>query len=73
MLKEANCFGEPILSLKDRLTAFSNSQNIRMLQTRVNNDIYNKYCLVHNNMNMNLKMSLRLLSCFFTCHIDIVM
>ena len=40
--------GGQILSLKDRLTAVSNSQNIRMLQTRVNNDIYNKYCLIHN-------------------------
>ena len=25
-----------------------NSQNIRMLRTHVNNDIYNKYCLIHN-------------------------
>ena len=30
---------------KDRKTAISNSQNIRMLQTHVNNDIYNKSCL----------------------------
>ena len=34
---------------KDRKTAILNSQNIRMLQTHVNNDIYNKYCLLHNN------------------------
>ena len=24
-----------------------------MLQTHVNNDIYNKYCLIHNNINFN--------------------
>ena len=41
-LKGANSFGEQILSLKDRQTAISDLQNIRMLQTRVNNDIYNK-------------------------------
>ena len=43
--------GEQILSLKDRKTAISNSKNIRMLQTHVNNDIYNKYCLIHNKRN----------------------
>ena len=48
ILKGANLFGEQILSLKDRKTAILNSQNIRMLQTHVNNDIYNKYCLIHN-------------------------
>ena len=26
------------------------SQSIRMLQTHVKNDIYNKYCLTHNNL-----------------------
>ena len=50
ILQGVNSFGEQILSLKDRYTAISNSQNIRMLQTRVNNDIYNKYCLIHNSM-----------------------
>ena len=40
--------GSKILSLKNRKTAILNSQNIRMLQTHVNNDIYNKYCLIHN-------------------------
>ena len=48
MLKEANPFGEQILSLKDKKIAILNSQNIRMLQTHVNNDIYNEYCLIHN-------------------------
>ena len=42
MLKGANSFGEQILS-----NTISKLQNIRMLQTHVNNDIYNKYCLVH--------------------------
>ena len=50
ILKGANSFGEQILSLKDRKTAILNLQNIRMLQTHVNNDIYNKYCLIHNNI-----------------------
>ena len=48
ILMGANSFGEQILSLQDRETAILNSQNIRMLQTHVNNDIYNKYCLIHN-------------------------
>ena len=48
ILKGANSFGEQILSLKDKKTAILNSQNIGMLQTHVNNDIYNKYCLIHN-------------------------
>ena len=43
--------GEQIIFLKDRLTAISNTQNIRILQTRVNNDIYNKNCRIHNNCN----------------------
>ena len=43
--KGANFFGEQILSLKNRKTAILNSENIRMLQTHVNDDIYNKYCL----------------------------
>ena len=44
----ANSYKEQILSLKNRKTAILNSQNIRMLQTHVNNDIYNKYFLIHN-------------------------
>ena len=32
---------------KIKKTATLNSQNIRMLRTHVNNDIYNKYCLIH--------------------------
>ena len=48
ILKGANAFEERILSLKNRKTAVLNSENIRMLQTHVNNDIYNKYCLTHN-------------------------
>ena len=50
ILKGAYSFGEKILSLKNRKTAILNSQNIRMLQTHVNNDIYNTYCLIHNKM-----------------------
>ena len=46
--KGANSYGDQILSLKNRKTATLNSQNIRMLQTHVKNDIYNKYCLIHN-------------------------
>ena len=42
-----NSFGEQIHSPKDRQTAISNLQNIRMLQTCVNNNIYNKYYLIH--------------------------
>ena len=49
ILKGANSFWEQILSLKDRKTAILNAQNIRMLQIHVNNDIYNKYCLIYNN------------------------
>ena len=48
ILKGVNSVGEQIPSLKDKKTAMLNSQNIRMLQTHVNNDIYNKYCLIHN-------------------------
>ena len=44
----ANSYGEQTLSLKNRKTTILNSQSIRMLQTHVNNDIYNKYCLIHN-------------------------
>ena len=50
ILKGANSFGEQILSLKDRKTAILNAQNIRMLQIHVNNDIYNKYFLIYNNL-----------------------
>ena len=46
--KGANSYGDQILSLKNRKTA---TQNIRMLRTHVNNDIYNIYCLIHNNIN----------------------
>ena len=49
--KGANSYGDQILSLKNRKTATLNSQNIRMLGTHVNNDIYNKYCLIHNSRN----------------------
>ena len=31
-------------------TATLNAQNIRMLRTHVNNDIYNIYCLIYNNL-----------------------
>ena len=55
ILKGPNSFGEQILSLKDRKTAILNSQNIRMLQTHVNNDTYNKYCLIHNINKVNDK------------------
>ena len=44
----ANSYGEQTLSLKNRNTTILNSQSIRMLQTHVKNDIYNKYCLIHN-------------------------
>ena len=37
---------------KRKITIF-NSQSIRMLQTHVKNDIYNKYCLIHNNIHVN--------------------
>ena len=50
ILKGANSFGEHILFLKDRKTAILNAQNIRMLQIHVNNDIYNKYCLIYNTL-----------------------
>ena len=46
--KGANSYGNQILSLKNRKTATLNSQNIGMLRTHVNNDIYNIYCLIHN-------------------------
>ena len=42
--------GRKFFPSKNRKTATLNLQNIRMLQTHVNNDIYNKYCLIHNNM-----------------------
>ena len=45
--KGANSYGEQTLSLKNRKTKILNSQSIRMLQTHVNNDIYNKYCLIY--------------------------
>ena len=48
-VREQNSFGEKILSFKDRKTAILNTQDIRMLQIHVNEDIYNKHCLIHNN------------------------
>ena len=48
ILKGENSFGEQILPLKDRKTAIFNAQNIRMLQTHVNNNVYNKYYFIHN-------------------------
>ena len=42
--------GEQTLSLKNRKTTILKSQSIRMLQTHVKNDIYNKYCLIHNSI-----------------------
>ena len=48
--KGANSYGDQILSLKNRKTATLNSQTIRMLRTHVNNEIYNKYCLIHNSV-----------------------
>ena len=48
--KGANSYGEQTLSLKNRKTTILHSQSIRMLQTHVKNDIYNKYCLIHNNV-----------------------
>ena len=49
--KGANSHGEQTLSLKNSKTTILNSQSIRMLQTHVNNDIYNRYCLIHNKVN----------------------
>ena len=48
--KRANSYREQTLSLKNRKTTILNSQSIRMLQAHLNNDIYNKYCLIHNNI-----------------------
>ena len=56
ILKGAKSFGEQILSLKDRKAAILNSQNIRMLQTHVNNDIYNKYSLIHINCRLDFSI-----------------
>ena len=47
ILKGANSPGEQIPLRK---TASSKPQNIRMLQTHINNDIYNKYCLLYNTL-----------------------
>ena len=47
ILKGANSYGEQTLSLKNRKTTILNSQSIRILQTHVKNDIYNKYCLIY--------------------------
>ena len=40
--------GSKLFPSKRKITIL-NSQSIRMLQTHVKNDIYNKYCLIHNN------------------------
>ena len=53
ILKGANSYGEQTLSLKNRKTTILNSQGIRMLQIHVKNDIYNRYCLIHNNVFMS--------------------
>ena len=42
--------GSKLFPSKIGKTTILNSQSIRMLQTHVNNDILNKYCLIHNNM-----------------------
>ena len=55
ILKGANAFGEQMLSLKDMKTAISNSQIIKMLQTHVNNNIYNKYWVIHNKLENRLE------------------
>ena len=55
ILKGVNSFGKQIHSPKDRKTAISNSQNIRMLQTQVNYNIYNKYCLLHHTEEMSFE------------------
>ena len=52
--KGANSYGEQTLSLKSRKTATLNSQNVRMLRTYVNNDIYNIYCLIHKTIKFGL-------------------
>ena len=55
--KGANSYGDQILSLKNRKTATLNAQNIRMLRTHVNNDIYNIYCLIYNTFTLQGKES----------------
>ena len=40
--------GSKLFPSKIEKTTILNSQSIRMLQTHVKNDIYNKYCLIHN-------------------------
>ena len=47
--KGAKSYREQTLSLKNRKTTILNSPSIRMLRTHVNNDNYNKHCLIHNN------------------------
>ena len=42
--------GSKLFPSKMGKTTILNSQSIRMLQTHVKNDIYNKYCLIHNNI-----------------------
>ena len=64
----ANSFGEKILSLKERKTAILNSQNIRMLQTHVHNNIYNKYCLIHNTLHF---MNVRNVDCIDVSNVSI--
>ena len=39
--------GSKLFPSKNRKTIILNSQSIRMLQTLVNKDIYNKYCHIY--------------------------
>ena len=42
--------GSKLFPSKNRKTTILNSQSIRMLQAHMKNDIYNKYCLIYNNL-----------------------
>ena len=48
--------GSKLFPSKIEKTTILNSQSIRMLQTHVKNDIYNKYCLIHNNIKHSNRM-----------------
>ena len=74
ILKGTNSSGEQILSLQDRKTAILNSQNITMLQTNVNNYIFNKYCLIHTNSSKVFEAcySTKLLSFHFNFPLDVM-
>ena len=41
--------GSKLFPSKKKITIL-NSKSIRMLQAHVKNDIYNKYCLIHNTL-----------------------